>query len=344
MTLPNGPKKAPNEDTEMTDLHMSTIQRNKRNHTTIEEQNTENITGQNQDTSKSTNHKKQYTAHGMRRDTTDLRMDFPSASNRREAYRSWVQILNVLRAIDPTMLIHGKNGVNTIATADVMPSEKESAQFTTLEGIQKAMGQAEMYAGITRVTTACPIHELKRLYKNLLDVLQRENVFIRKTNLSTTNTVEISFFLGLHPSLTNLEWRHKQMVQMLDLESGPKFQIHRRRLREESLHTSCIVLACTKQDVRIIQEKFMTSKPGGLGKGVEFIPYKMMSIWSTEDYLQIFSKQNNYISEVGAVPIMGVSEERMSGTDGNHNQAFHEFLLKNDNIVGVEKSNTPQRR
>ena len=134
------------------------------------------------------------------------------------------------------------------------------------------------------------------------------------------------------------------MVESLDLASVPKNQIYHRRLMEGSLQTSCIVLACARQDARMIQEKLMTNASGGLGKGVEFIPYKMLSIWSTDDYLQIFSKQNIYISDVGAVPIMGVSEERMKRMDGEHTNAFQDFLLANEHILSIEKSNTLQRR
>ena len=69
------------------------------------------------------------------------------------------------------------------------------------------MRNSETYASITRMTTSRPIHELKRVYNNLFEVLKAENVFIRKTKLETTDTVELGFFIGLHPSLTNLEWR-----------------------------------------------------------------------------------------------------------------------------------------
>lgn len=343
MMLPNEPAKAPNDDIEMNDINMET-QRNKRDHTTIETGNPGTLSGNNTDNNKSANNKKQYTAHGIRRDTTDIRMDFPNARTKKEAYRSWIHILNVLREIDTTMLIHGRSGLSTIAHGDVLPSEKESTHYTMLEGIPKAMGQAETYSSITRVTTARPIHELKRLYRNLLEVLRRENVFLRKTNLSTTNMVEIGFFLGLHPSLTNLEWRHSQIAKSLNLENGPKFQIYRRRLKEDAIQTSCIVLACAKQDVRVIQGKFMSYEPGDLGKGVDFIPYKMVSIWSTEDYLKIFGEQNQYISEVGAVPIMGISEISMIGQNGGQEKAFQDFLLQNKYILGIEKSNTPQQR
>lgn len=85
MTLLNGPKEAPNEDIVMSDLHQNTTQRNKRNHTNIETNNSEDNTGKTQETPKTTTNKKQYTAQGMRRDTTDLRIDFPSARTRRDA-------------------------------------------------------------------------------------------------------------------------------------------------------------------------------------------------------------------------------------------------------------------
>ena len=93
------------------------------------------------------------------------------------------------------------------------------------------------------VTMARPIQEMKRNQPTLIQVLQEENVFIRSTVLETTDTVEIGYFLGLHPSLTNLGWRGQQIAQRLGLpENIPQFQIYRRQLREGGHKTLCIVL------------------------------------------------------------------------------------------------------
>lgn len=54
--------------------------------------------------------------------------------------------------------------------------------------------------------------------------------------------------------------------------------------------------------------------------------------------------QNEYITDIGAVPIMGVTVDRMTGRENTDNKAFQKFLLDNENIVSIEKSNTPQRQ
>ena len=36
--------------------------------------------------------KKPYGAHGIRRETMDLRMDFPNARNQTEVYRMWIKL------------------------------------------------------------------------------------------------------------------------------------------------------------------------------------------------------------------------------------------------------------
>lgn len=53
------------------------------------------------------------------------------------------------------------------------------------------MRNTETYASITSMTTSQPIHELKRVYNNLFEVQKQENVYIKKTKLETTDTVEL---------------------------------------------------------------------------------------------------------------------------------------------------------
>lgn len=98
------------------------------------------------------------------------------------------------------------------------------------------------------------------------------------------------------------------MEKILGLTKGSKFQIYRRRLREGTNQTSCIVLTCAKQDVPLIQSKLTNYREDDLGKEVEFILYRMASYWSEKTYLEVFRKQNQYIEEVGVLPIQGITE------------------------------------
>ena len=50
--------------------------------------------------------KKRYAGNAVRRSKTLLRMDFPNATNRQEAYGQWTQVLLTIRNLDPTTTIH----------------------------------------------------------------------------------------------------------------------------------------------------------------------------------------------------------------------------------------------
>ena len=184
------------------------------------------------------------------------------------------------------------------------------------------------------MTTSRPIHELKRVYNNLFEVLKKENVYIWKTKLETTDTVELGFFVGLHPSLTNLEWRQKQLESSLGLEQGPKFQIYRHRLRAGVHQISCIVLACAKKDAPVLQTKMMNYGDNELGKGVEFIPYRMASYWSEKTYLEVFIKKTQYIDKVGELPIQGITQEEMTQEKGG--VTLLSKIISHGHILGIE--------
>ena len=336
-------RQSTDRDIEMKDVE-NTGETNKRHRNTETQQHRETTsrnTGEQQ--MNTPPQKKPFGSYGIRQETATLRMDYPGARSKSEAYRSWLRIINELRRCDKTTIVHSRDSKQILNITDLLPSESKIKEYTDLTVTKKPIRQAEAYASIMTLITSRPIHKLKRLFYNLFEVLKSENVFIRKTNLDTTNMVEIGFFLGLHPSLTNLEWRHQQLQESVGLTTGPKFQIYRRRLREGHAQTLCIVLSCARKDMNIIQEKFMNYKAHTLGKDVEFIAYQMASIWSQDQYMQIFQQQNQFMEEIGAVPIQGIAEHVMkNGVE--QDMTVQQYLIAHEKILSVEKSNTPGKQ
>lgn len=107
--------------------------------------------------------------------------------------------------------------------------------------------------------------------------LDELGVYLRNTNLTTVDTVEMGMFLWLHPSLTNVEWRTQQLNQILGFnKTNPTFEIYRRRLKVEETSTNAIVLRCAKEDQALLETKLLNLQPGDLGQNVEFIPYHIL--------------------------------------------------------------------
>ena len=162
----------------------------------------------------------------------------------------------------------------------VLPNGHETTKYMVITATGKRYHKAEAYACVTMVATARPIHEMKRNHPSLLRELQQHNVYLRSTAFQTTETVEIGFFLGLHPSLTNLDWRTQQIRKALGHEDVvPHFQLYRRKLTEGDNSTSCIVIRCQKQEVQALQSLLMQEQNTALGMGVDFIPYHLASVW-----------------------------------------------------------------
>ena len=287
--------------------------------------------------------KKPFSAHSIRRTTKQLRMDFPTAHTKQQALQKWRKIMKVIRDINQTAIIHSRDANNQVNIKDPIPESDLAMQYTTINTVKKARHNEVTFASLTMVTTARPIQEMKRLHGLLIHQLQLEQVYVRSTLLDSTDTVEIGFFLGLHPSLTNLRWRGLNLSQALaTTEPVPPFQIYRMQLKDQHVKTSCVVIQCAKVDAPTLQDRLMTAPPGKLGKGVEFIPYQLSSIWSPSEYLQLYQQQNRYIEEVGATAIQGVSEWTMQ-TQGNEGKTLHQFLVENPKVLSVEKSDTPQQ-
>lgn len=134
------------------------------------------------------------------------------------------------------------------------------------------------------ITTSRPVYEFKCIDPTFVQQLQELGVYLRSTNLTTVDTVEIGMFIGLHPSLTNIEWRVTQINTQLGYDNQiPVFEIYRRRLRMEEVSTNTIVLRCSKADQEKLETQFLELKPEDLGKNVEFIPYKILNQMTTQE-------------------------------------------------------------
>ena len=191
------------------------------------------------------------------------------------------------------------------------------------------------------MTIARPIHELKRIHPEIIQVLAENNTYLRSTSLQTVDTVEIGFFIGLHPSLTNIEWRMNQIRNAIgNSDFLPKFQLYRRQLNEGNVKTSCIVLRCAKPESQILQTKLMEAHPNALGKNVEFVPYQLSTIWEQEEYEKLFHQQNQYIQDTGAVAIQNVTTRTMDAFHEEEKITLQQYLLSNSKVLSIEKSDT----
>ena len=52
-----------------------------------------------------------------------------------------------------------------------------------------------------------PLSEYKRTNYKAITKLQELRIYVRNTTLSMLDTVEVGIFVGLHPSLININWR-----------------------------------------------------------------------------------------------------------------------------------------
>ena len=223
-------------------------------------------------------------------------MDFINAVNPHDAYLQWKMILQHLQRINTTTTIQTQDKKKFLKATDKLPPESKIHFYTEMEATQKQFQNTAAYACITMVATARPIHELKRTHPTLIQLLQEKNVYLRSTSFKTTETTEIGFFIGLHPSLTNLPWRTAQLSKALGhIDQVPTFQLYQRKLQEGETTTLSIVLRCAKHDVQDLQSRLMSVQPNALGKGLDYIPYSAVSVWKQSDYLNTYRHQNKFI-------------------------------------------------
>ena len=115
-------------------------------------------------------------------------------------------------------------------------------------------------------------------------------------------------------------------------------QIYQRKLTEGNLSTSVIVIRCPKTNAKELETILTTVKPGVLGKLVEFIPYSLIRHTKEQSFKKIFSVQNKYIADVGAIQVHGVPEDIMNLPYSKTNKPFHTWLLESKYMLTVEQS------
>ena len=103
--------------------------------------------------------------------------------------------------------------------------------------------------------------------------------------------------------------------------------------------TSVIAICCAKQDVQDLTAAIINIPPHTLGKGVEFIPYHLISVWKKAEYLDIYHQQNQYIHDTGAIAIQGIDTSVME--EEIHGLTFQQYLLSQEHILSIKKSDMP---
>ena len=289
-----------------------------------------------------TNDKKQFTRHGYRRMKKHLRIDFPNVNTREQTQTLWYEVMTILQNTDTTMLIHNPQTYEKmISSKEDLPSQQDLSNFTCIvENVQRRVHRRS-YSSITTITTCRPIHEFKLVDPTFIQQLDELGVYLRSTNLSTVDTVEIGMFLGLHLSLTNVEWKAKQLNNQLGYNNGePIFELYRRRLKLEETTTNAIVLRCTREDQEELEKQFLNLNPSALGESVECIPYRLVHQMSSQERKAIYHLQNQHIATHGAIAIQGISEDVMT-EKVKDDTTLLEWFHSHEHVVQIEKSGTP---
>ena len=274
-----------------------------------------------------------------------LRMEFLRVTTEGEAFRKWSQVMAFIREIDPSLIIqHVQDPTKNVIAQSPIPQAQGVGNYALMASVSHRSNNQAKFACVTTIETNRTITEHKRGNPQFIPTLMKFNVFLHQTKLQTANTVEVGFFVGLHPSLTNLTWRTEQIHTILN-EQGQKIQIqlYPRKLNEGPISTSVIVVRCPKNVASVVVTQLTTLPPGSLGKQVEFVPYSLIRRTSQKSFRSIFSLQNKFIAEVGAIFIQGIPEETMRFQYGKTKQPFHQWLLESKYVISVEQSDTPER-
>ena len=271
-----------------------------------------------------------------------LRMDFLQANSAGEALRKWGQTMQYLREVETTLIIHHSTDPKLhILPHQLIPTAALAASYTAMTERPNLRRTHTKFACVSTVTSTRTIEELKRRDPLFIQTLNNLKVFIRETTLTTADTVEVGFFVGLHPSLTNLQWRTDQISKVINT-TGHVIPLHLypRKLQETTTATSAIVLRVPKTDAREVVTRLAHLPAGTLGKQVEFFPYSLIRHTLNNSFRPLFSVQNQYIAEVGATAIWGLPMAVMETPHGNKSpKPFHQWLLESKYVQSVEPSN-----
>ena len=245
--------------------------------------------------------------------TQTLRMEFLRVTTEGEAFRKWSQVMAFIREIDPSLIIHHvTDPTKHVIEHTPIPQAQGVGNYASMTPLSHRSNNQAKFACVTTIESNRTITEHKRGNSLFIPTLTKFNVFIRQTKLQTANTVEVGYFVGLHPSLTNLTWRTEQLLTTIN-ENGLnlQLQLYPRKLTEGHISTSVIVARCPKNEASELVTQMTTLPPGSLGKQVEFVPYSLIRSTSQNSFRSIFSLQNKFIAEVGAISIQGIPEETM---------------------------------
>ena len=256
-----------------------------------------------------------------------LQMDFLQVNTAGEALQKWSQTMKYLREVDNTLIIHHQQDPTLHNLPhQTIPMAARAEPYADMTEQQNRQRTQAKFACVTTIATTRTLEELKRRDLLFIQTLSKLKVYIRQTNLSTADTVEVFFFVGLHPSLTNLQWRTEQIAKAINTKANAiPLHIYPRKLQEDTTATSAIVLRVPKKDARDAVTRLAQLPAGMLGKQVEFVPYSLIRHITDNSFRPLFSVQNQYIEDVGAIAIRGLPLAVMETPYGNkHPKLFHQ--------------------
>ena len=274
-----------------------------------------------------------------------FRIEFLRVNTIGAAFQKWSKLMSYLRDVDPTMIIYNnQDPTRNLLPNEKIPTGKETSPYATMKDFQNRKGHQAKFACVTTIEMAQSMAQHKRDNALFIPMLMTLHVYIRPTELKTADTVEVGFFVGMHPSLTNIQWRTKHIQTQLKARGAEiTLQLYPRKLTEGAISTSVIVVRCPKPDSQLAVTQLTTLHPGALGKQVEFIPYSIIRRTANNSLRNIFSLQNQYIADVGAIYIQGIPMETMEFEYGKTKQPFHQWLLESKHVYSVEHSDTPNK-
>lgn len=245
-----------------------------------------------------------------------------------QAKALWHEVMTLLRDMDTTMLIHNPRSYHVVITTNgLILNYMEINRYISITELPYPHHGRTNYVSAMTTTICHPIHEFKHIEPTFVYTLNKLGVFIWGTNLEMFDMVEVGMFLGLNPTLTNVEWRNRQISANLGFNTDvPVFELYRRQLTEVGVLTNTIVLRCKKQDMHYQQMKILNLRCNSMGENVEFIPYHVLKAMKKSEKKYNFFLQNQHIADHGAVAFQGVPEEVMLKYRNTDHMLLHWFL------------------
>ena len=154
------------------------------------------------------NNQEELSPHGKRAKTQTICVEYISVHTTGKAYNKWAQVMSLLREMDQSLTIHPlQDSYKPILPQHSLPATSSGEHYATMTKIQHRNRPKTKFASVTTITTNRTIGELKRDNPQFITKLMKLQVYVRHTNLLTADSVEVKYFVGMHPPLTNLAWR-----------------------------------------------------------------------------------------------------------------------------------------